>query len=389
MIGLNMTKTEEDFLYCLRSSLFMEEVCTPSNEVLEEATQQAVLPLVVSGIKSYPIIAKNVQIIHEQKQIGELLGSIPYVVLKGTAAAVYYPEPIRRTLGDIDIIVRPEDFGLAYQILINAGYNAVSNIDKVDRETILYQDGSVVELHKTYAELNKKDQEKQLDQLIFDGILQAVERQINNQTFPMLPEPINGIVLLAHISQHMETGLGFRQLIDWIMYVNCELHDDAWPSFKEITDKLGLTKLAMVATRTGQLYLGLSEEKITWCREVDELLCQGMLNYLFECGNFGRKLGANNRVIAVFSQGKNLKSFFINLQQKGEAAWTILDKHRCLKPFAWIYQSIRLAFKGLKSVSISDIQKDYKASKARNRLMEELEVKQLTQKNENSKNSHD
>ena len=32
---------------------------------------------------------------------GYLLGYIPLVILKGTSAAVYYPEPINRSMGDI------------------------------------------------------------------------------------------------------------------------------------------------------------------------------------------------------------------------------------------------------------------------------------------------
>ena len=190
----------------------------------------------------------------------------------------------------------------------------------------------------------------------------------------MLADPLNGLTLLAHISKHLEAGLGLRQIIDWVMYVNKELHDDAWPAFCGKADQLGLMKLAKVTARLGQLYLGLPEENISWCKEADDELCAELLDYVFECGNFGRKLGANNKVTSVFSKGKTFRSFFIDLQHSGEGTWKAYQKHPCLKPFAWIYQSFRLASRGLKNLTLSDLKKDYAASKKRNQLMEKLMV---------------
>ena len=43
--------------------------------------------------------------------------TVPYVILKGTSAAQYYPHPEFRTMGDIDIITRREDYETAYQEL--------------------------------------------------------------------------------------------------------------------------------------------------------------------------------------------------------------------------------------------------------------------------------
>ena len=196
----------------------------------------------------------------------------------------------------------------------------------------------------------------------------------------MLTDPLNSLTLLAHISKHLESGLGFRQIIDWVMCVDKKLHDSAWPDFSEKTEQLGLTKLAKVSARLGQLYLGLSEQDITWCRDADESLREEFLNYIFECGNFGEKLGDNNIVMSVFSKGKSAKSFFTGLQRSGEVTWQSYKKHPILKPFAWVYQSYRLVSRGLKKVTFRDVRKDYRASKRRNKLMEKLEATQTAKR---------
>ena len=373
---------QQDFMDCLRTSLFTGKMQILSYDLYVEAQQQAVLPLVTSGVDSYTIIAKNVQMINEQKRIEAVLEAatppISFVVLKGAAAAVYYPVPLRRTQGDIDIIVRPEDFTNTYNMLIANGYQALDPLKKMKWENELHfeKEGILIELHHSFARLGTKTQKALLNQWVYDGIPEAVKSTINNQTFPMLTEPLNGLVLLVHIYNHLEAGLGFRHIIDWIMYVNRELHDECWPEFREKSDQLGLTKLAKVTTRAGQLYLGLTEENITWCLDVDEKLCAKLMDYLFKCGDFGRKMGANNTVTMVFSQGKGINNFFFNLQRNGERTWNALEKHPGLKPYAWIYQGFRWAFRGnKKNITLVELIRDFKDSRRRSYLMEALEVK--------------
>ena len=376
-----MTSSQQELLKCIRGTLFTNELYTLSDEIIEEAKQQVVFSFLTTRVDRYAVVAQNVQLVHEQNNVAKLLENVPFVVLKGTATSVYYPEPILRVLGDIDIIVRPEDFDKAYSLLKTGGYDPYEYPGGNNREVPFYKDNCVIELHRTYAELNKKEQEVRLDQWIYDAIPYAVYGEIQGHSFPMLPEPLNGLTLLAHISQHLEGGLGIRQILDWLMYVNKELHDWAWPAFREKTDQLGLTKLAKITARLGQLYLGLPQKEITWCLDADEQLCSELLEYLFECGNFGRKLGPNNTVTAVFSKGSGIKDFFVNLQEAGENTWEALRCHPSLKPVAWGYQGIRLIARGMKQVTLKELIRDIRASKRRNKLMEKLGATQQGKRN--------
>ena len=352
-----------------------------ATQLRDEALAQSVYSLIGTEADVFYIIGKNVQISYEQGQLHQVLQSIPYVVLKGLAAAIYYPEPLRRTLGDIDIIVRPEDFARAYHALANAGYQTDDPETGDSRHVHFKINGVVIELHRRYAVLNSAEKERLMDSWIFESIPSACEGSIEDQTFPMLPPLLNGLTLLAHINQHLEDGLGIRHILDWVMYVQRCLPDEKWQDFKAYSDQLGLSLLAIVTARIGQMYLGAYPE-YQWCKEnqdsnrVDELSA-ALLEYCFDCGNFGTKLGQNNTVTMIMSHGKGVDGFFRNLQKRGEGNWSILSTHPELRPFAWIYQAGRYVKKGLAAgVKMDDVKRNMDESKKRNQLMERLGVKQ-------------
>ena len=79
----------------------------------------------------------------------------------------------------------------------------------------------------------------------------------------VLPDDENGIVLLSHIRQHLESGLGLRQIIDWMMFVRSYLNDEMWfSSFHEKAQRTGLESLAVITTKMCQKYLGLTKKDL-------------------------------------------------------------------------------------------------------------------------------
>ncbi len=370
-----MTTQQLDFLNALSQAL-CNGTETTDPVILKEARDQAVYALMSLDDEAGQIVANNTQLAWEQQKLEEIFKDIPYVILKGTAAAIYYPEPIRRTLGDIDLMVSPEDFQRAHSALQDAGYRTSDPADEISRHAHFFREQVTLELHRRFGTLQTEEQEKIFNQWIIENIPYAVPGRDDEFTFPMLPDQMNGLVLLVHINQHLEEGLGIRQIVDWIMYIRHSLSDTAWPSFQKKTDQLGLTKLAKVSARLGQLYLGMNE-KITWCRDIQDSLADDLLEYLFECGNFGKKDPASNKVAMVLSHGRGVKGFFRNLQQRGTANWKRLEKASWLKPFAWAYQLGRYIKFGFRTTSIRDIGRNIGKSANRNQLLDNLEATRL------------
>ena len=94
-------------------------------------------------------------------------------------------------------------------------------------------------------------------------------------------------MILEHISQHLENGLGLRQIIDWMMFVHKCLPDENWPEFQVLASNIGMETLAIVMTRMCELHLGLPERM--WCKSADNELCGQLMDYILACGNFGEK----------------------------------------------------------------------------------------------------
>ena len=290
--------------------------------------------------------------------------TVPYVILKGTEAAKYYPHPEYRMMGDIDIMTRREDLDKAKQELIADGYQTVK---EDEREITLKKNAIEIDLHYYFASLNDKDQAKYMDDLIIDNI---------NETHS-LPDPINGLVLLEHISQHLEHGLGLRQIIDWMMFVNKCLPDEKWPEFRVIAAQTGMETLAIIATKMCEIYLGLPPRH--WCENADKDLCKELLDYVLASGNFGSKRTDEYIGEEVFFGARDIKTTFKLLQARGKANWKAARKCALLRPVAWIYQAGRYVARGLKRDNASQkIKQERIAAKRKIRLLDRLGVKQTS-----------
>ena len=313
-------------------------------------------------------------LMQEQQQLYELFQEhdIPFVILKGAAAAIYYPDPVYRTMGDIDLIVEPSDYERALQCMQNHGYEA----DRLrDRHAELRKNGIEFELHRYFSTFNQKEYLDLLDGMIFDAIARAKRAEIEGFVFPMLPTLENGLVLLEHINVHIEMGLGLRQIMDWMMYVDRELNDEYYEkAFQPVIRRLDLEKLAVTVTRMCQLYLGLSEE-ITWCQEAEEDLCHILMEVTLKSGNFGHKKTEDDYAVSYLHYRKNPIQALLLLQRRGCYTWKALEKYPILKCFAWLYQICRLIKKGFsRKQPLRSLVRNTKESRRQEDFMDRLGV---------------
>ena len=351
-----MNQTEQILLQAIQKSLWNTDITFPEdtdwNAVLKEAEDQAILGIVISvapaevqkdwKARASAGTAHYVRILHYQQLVSNLMADhgIPFAILKGSAASVYYPSPYKRAMGDIDCIVPKDRYEEANQLLMENGFTFVSeHTEKRHKSYVKYGVSFELHYHFSYADID-------VESYIEEGLHYLETRSVGGVSFPMLPKLANGLVLLAHMLHHFKTALGLRQVIDWMMYVNSVLDDAFWESeFKKAADETGLTIAACVSTRMCQMYLGLSD-RITWCKDTDQELCQELLDYLLHSGNFGRKQGTGMAIELVSSHFRE-EGLFHYLQKAGEINWKAYHKHRWLKPFAWIYQACRYMRKGI------------------------------------------
>ena len=329
-------------------------------------------------------VIRNRQIFHplmrEQTRVLALLESagIPVVVLKGAAAAIYYPHPENRCMGDIDLLVLPEDFARAYELLASSGYRAQSTPEDRRRHIIFFSaDGIEIELHKHFSAGDDEAVNARVDAILYAAIPRREERTLCGYPVTMLPTMENGLVLLDHINHHVSSGLGLRQLVDWAYYAEAVLDDAFWNSgFAELADSIGEKRLATVVTATCRKYFGLPEDT-HWCAY--EPVCDELMEYVLAHGNFGKKLEVNRaNTVSILKRSKNPIHVFRLAQRNGLANWKAAREHTLLRPFAWVYQFGRWARHGIEGgVTLRTLSASAAAAREESEFLERLGATRL------------
>ena len=322
----------------------------------------------------YQIIYSNMKKCAEQTRALNLLQSngISSVIIKGSAVAMYYPHPELRMMGDIDLLVTPSDYNRTIEVLINDGYKKsnLQNRDNQRRHMELFKNGIEIEIHCALLDLRLQDS----TMFVTYGINQKQKKQIGSNVFYTLPENMNGLVLLSHIRHHLRTGIGLRQIIDWMLYANSRLSKTLWEnSFAEETEKLGLRDFTMVLTKMCVMYLGLPRNSVSWCESADSDLCTIMMREIMRSGNFGRSdMSLRRRISKGLSYKLRVRTFFRVLQNEGMKNKTISNR-RYLQHFAWLYQGF-LIIKTLISENRSEREITRNQVRERELLFEKLDI---------------
>lgn len=353
-----MNKTYLELFALLKNALLPGE-CEPPQDledwaaVFREMQAQSVVALPYAWLKEQQAVnyspwitrclqsqANWVKVMHGQARLLALLAEhqIDCVILKGAAAAMAYPNPSLRAMGDVDFLVKRCDRDRTARLLEENGYTLEHEKDESYHHYGYSKNGVSFELHWRIAIV--RDSDEKLISRLEEGITNREIRETNVFSFPVLPIELNGLVLISHINQHLRSGLGLRQIIDWMMYVNALPDDpvDVWTEkLRPLLRDVGMEKLALCVTVMCQRYLGL-QKNLAGCKTVDSELCEELMEYVLEKGNFGRKSGKAGKLASVSLDMSNPVRFFKRLQTGGMSRWNAARKHAVLRPFAWIYQ---------------------------------------------------
>ena len=295
------------------------------------------------------------------------------VIIKGTAAAMHYPSPGLRAMGDIDFLLYPnneETFQKAQEILLAHGYEVRDKAEDSERHAAFTKDGISFEMHRRFA-LGEAKEELEAEQMIADA---EPERRMlecyGSHRLYTLPDAENGIVLLEHIAHHLFSGLGLRQITDWLMYTKAVMTDKFFEEkFRPLAERAGLLTLAEVVTRCGELYFGAPKRE--WCKNADEAVCTDLMELAARSGNFGRNRKQSD-VAATTVMNRRLSLSV--LQKRGLKNWKAAQKHAVLRPFAWLYQSGRYIKKGIsrRKDNSEGILQNYRDHKKQSKLIAKL-----------------
>lgn len=359
-------RSQQVLLEAIKASLFNVKPIYPDDTdwdaVIKEAKAQAVIGLISPVIPVHDEScvqgkAYYMRLLHEQDKLLKLFeaNDIPCVILKGCAAAMYYPKPYLRSMGDVDFLVRQDQFDDAMKLMESNGYVCIEGkgedgrLKKGERHLGYEKDGIEFELHHHFSSPGYD-----IDDILERAIDRRDYKELNGYSFPVLPEIENGLVLLGHINQHLTLdNLGLRQIIDWEMYCNTVLNGERFENdFKSIAEEIGLWKLGVNVAKMCEKHLGLSKTRVEPQNDpVKDIIADDLIESILASGNFGRKQVANSsesiKSVTRIIKKKGLYSYF---QDNGLETWKLYQRFPALKPFAFIYGFLRFLARGTRGI---------------------------------------
>ena len=238
-----MTITQQGLLTLVKSALTGEKLPISQEldliEVLKTATKHGITTIVYYGALNCGIdsklpemqnllteTCKNIAVGEQQGYNIELLFSqfdelgIDYMPLKGSLLKKMYPKSEMRIMGDVDILIKTEQYDIIKPIMEKFGYT-----EKVesDHELTWYKVRMCVELHKRLIPSYNKDYYAYFG----DGWRLA---KIKNGTRYSMTNEDQMIYLFTHFAKHYrDAGIGIRHIVDlWVYRKNVEKLDEVY-----------------------------------------------------------------------------------------------------------------------------------------------------------------
>lgn len=381
---MSFDKTKNVILQLLSNSLFQKPISIENDinwrDILKECINQSVVSLAYSSLPD-KLIDKNIyaeweymanteiiinsRVSYAHSVINDLLESsdIPYVMLKGCVSASYYDNPMLRTMGDVDFLVKSCDFEKANNLLEQNSF--ISHNIKHEYEKSYSKDNIIFELHKKINGVPGGKVGKIVDSYFNDILEKAVLTKTDFAKYYSPTAFHHGLIMLLHVARHMITGgIGLRHFCDWAVFVE-KIGDDFSAMFENRLKKVGLWRFAQILSLFCVEYLGCT--KRAWMGSVDKALLEGLLDDVFAGGNFGhkdKKRSDEAKFITSRKKGgvnndSNIKQGILSLNEIVRKHWKVAEKVPVIYPFGWFFFGIRYALRAMlgkrKKVNINEL----------------------------------
>ncbi len=314
------------------------------------------------------IFTRNVKMASEHTRIHKIMqaNNIPYTIIKGFSSALYYPDAMLRESGDVDFIVKRENFEKADKALKSNGFKQIKDIHEC--HWVYTYDNCRYEMHFEPSGIPDGSVGEIIRDYLSDTVdcATTVKTEVGELRIP--PDFHYGLISLLHIAHHMcGEGIGLRHLCDWAVFVSKFDDSDFIKLFKNALSNIGLWQFSCVITKICVKYLGCPPKSFA---RADDKLCDSLMADVFSGGNFGQKNQDRSHEQLIFNNVTQ-KIEFKNLLKKANRVvynhWKISRKIKILLPIGWLFYGLRYLFRSFTGkrpkIRLNDIYSDAKARK--------------------------
>lgn len=343
-----MTATQRGLLTLLKSAVTGENLDLPEDFRLDDADaiirRQSLLPLAYQGayycgISTKMEIMQRYQrqyyriLMHSEKQLRALqqvfsafeAGGVDYLPLKGCNLKQLYPQPELRMMGDADILIRTEQYGLIKPIMEMLGFSG----EKEDIHVIEWNREDIhLELHKYLISPGEKD----LHAYFGTGWDLAVRQE--GCRYDLRRED-NYVFLFTHMAKHYRiSGIGCRQFLDLFVYQR------AYPNLDESYIECAMERLHLL-----EFYRNTRKLLGDWFEDgTGDEKTEFMSQYILSGGNWGdvetlllsRQVRMHTGEETIrHVKAKRLRSMIFPSAEKMETCFPVLERYPRLRQFFW------------------------------------------------------
>ncbi len=355
----NLKSYQLQLLDLVSFALFGEGRCDIplNNEVLQEANVQAVLTLLNAEKKlaedlhlmHMQTLVNNVRIDYEHVEAHRLMtnAEVSYVILKGSASASYYQEPLLRTMGDVDLLIDKSDLPKVDAILREHGFVPTGGKEHhfhMAYHRKAYGSISTWEVHWEPSGVPEGKEGEKVREYLSDIITSAECHNAPEGEYLVPTSFHHGLVMLLHVAGHLiNTGIGLRHLCDWAVFVAKFSDEEFCEMFEEKLKTVGLWRFAQLLTQLSIKYLHCPER--VWCGVGDDDYLEVMMVDIMNGGNFGVKDKnrinqaklMTNSIKGKVDNTSLLKQLFLTMNEKARCGMPLTVKLPVLLPIGWVY----------------------------------------------------
>lgn len=212
----------------------------------------------------------------------------PFCLLKGLANGINYPKPLLRNAGDLDLFLyRKGDYERSKEWIASKGF-------EIDDSHHMHYSFDTDDVHiENHCRISYFDNKK-YDILFkrWEALLVENENfttvQIDDFRVQQLPVELNAFFIFQHMFRHfVHLGVGFRQYIDWILFLSKHRHEIDEASFTATAQSYALLYPMQVFARAAVKYLDAPEAIFPFPMIADCEHADWIIEDILHSGNFG------------------------------------------------------------------------------------------------------
>ena len=344
-----MNMTHEGIIKLLRSAITGEHLPLPEDFSLEQAFEilrkQSMVPLAYQGAincgvgKDHPLMQKMLMLCyqnlmrHERQMhaVNQVFAAfeangIPYMPVKGCNLKPLFPKPELRAMGDVDILIHPQDHSRIRAVLEALGFRFRCENDHVFE---WISDALYIELHKSLVPPNDEDY------YTYYGSGWQLAVQGSGYRWDLSPEDAY-IFIFTHFARHYRRGgIGCRHVVDLFVYRRAFPNlDEAYISHE--LSKLHLQEFHENVLKTLDVWF-LGAERQTTTELITAFVFSGGSWGSLEAAVFSTEVKRARKTGKVKNSGIKsvLRAFFPPISHLSYR-YTIIRKCSLLLPVIWV-----------------------------------------------------